>query len=421
MNLDHFSRYTEYDPLVPVWCLTPERGGCMHRFFDTSPLSPSGRYLAAFQMPFEDRFPEPGEKGKIVVVDLETGKDRVVAETAGWDTQMGANINWGGNDHQLFFNDCDTDTWTPFAWCLDVETGQKRRMEGTVYHASPDGKWLISANMKTMRRTQVGYGVWLPDDKVPHNAELADDDGFTITDTETGKARLLLSIKDIFEKAGPPLRFDNIEDYEVYGFHSKFNPQSDRLMLSLRWYKKQDDPLFYAFKAKGVGVEFAWVTCRPDGSELHCATGPELWKRGGHHATWFPDGKHISGNMNMHDDTIHIWEVNYDGSGFKKMLDVPGSGHPTVHPDGRHILTDTYTWEPLAYGDGTVPLRWIDRKTGEEQAAVRIDTSRPEGDSALRVDPHPTWDRSWRYVVFNGTGNNSRRVYIADMKNLIDG
>ena len=54
MNLKHFPQYTDYDPLVPVWCVTPNRTGCFHRFFDTSPISPSGRYLAVFQMPFED-------------------------------------------------------------------------------------------------------------------------------------------------------------------------------------------------------------------------------------------------------------------------------------------------------------------------------------------------------------------------------
>ena len=39
-----------------------------------------------------------------------------MAETCGWEPQMGANINWGATDEQLFFNDVDTETWEPFAW-----------------------------------------------------------------------------------------------------------------------------------------------------------------------------------------------------------------------------------------------------------------------------------------------------------------
>lgn len=70
MKLDRFPRYTEFDPLVPVWCLTPNEGRCIHRFFDTSPIAPGGRYAAVFRLPFEDRQPAPGEVGQIVVADL---------------------------------------------------------------------------------------------------------------------------------------------------------------------------------------------------------------------------------------------------------------------------------------------------------------------------------------------------------------
>lgn len=87
-----FPRYEQYDPVVPVWCVTPKRKGCIHRYFDTSPFSPSGKYMAVFQLPYEDRLPEPGDTGQVILVDLETGEDRVAAETRGWEAQEGANL-----------------------------------------------------------------------------------------------------------------------------------------------------------------------------------------------------------------------------------------------------------------------------------------------------------------------------------------
>jgi hypothetical protein len=33
----------------------------------------------------------------------------------------------------------------------------------------------------------------------------------------------------------------------------------------------------------------------------------------------------------------------------------------------------------------------------------------------LRVDPHPAWDRTWRWVTFNGVADNTRRVYLMQM------
>lgn len=420
---DSFPRYEEFAASIPVWCITPRHSGCMHRFFDTSALSPSGRYLATFQLPFEDRQPEPGEAGNVRLIDLENGDNRVVAESRAWEPQLGANVNWGGSDHELFFNDMDTETWKPFAWKLDPLSGKKNRMEGTVYHASPDGKWLISANLPMLRKTQNGYGVAVPKETTRRNLGLVDDDGFYLTDTATGKRRLLASIRELMTQADPPVRHEGIENCEVYGAHSKFNPQGTRLMLSLRWFPERGDDVWNLAEVDYRALRFAWVTIPTTGGAIHCAAGPEQFIKGGHHASWCPDGDRISMNLKLRSGRMRFVSVNFDGSDLREMIDdVRGSGHPTVHPSG-HILTDTYLakWNFPQYGDGTVPLRWVDIKTGYECVAVRIRTEQPCSDVALRVDPHPAWDRSWRYVVFNGYVDGTRRVFLADMAPLLDG
>src|SRR6266496_5820755 len=99
LELDtHFPRYREFGPTVPVWIATPGQGRTLHRFFDSSPFSPSGRYLGLTRLPHEDRLPRPGDVAEVVVVDLETGESSVVAETRGWDTQVGAHVQWGADD-----------------------------------------------------------------------------------------------------------------------------------------------------------------------------------------------------------------------------------------------------------------------------------------------------------------------------------
>jgi hypothetical protein len=74
----------------------------------------------------------------------------------------------------------------------------------------------------------------------------------------------------------------------------------------------------------------------------------------------------------------------------------------------------------MAYQDGTIPLRWVDLETGREQAIVRINTLQPHEDSVLRIDPHPAWDRTWRYVTFNAFVGGTRRVFLADLKSLLE-
>ena len=103
-----------------------------------------------------------------------------------------------------------------------------------------------------------------------------------------------------------------------------------------------DEPRWDMFKIDHSAVRYAWVTVKLDGSEMHCAVSPEEWGKGGHHATWFPDGIRMSMNLCIDRDLLRFVQVDADGCELGKMLDNKlGSGHPTVHPDNRHLLTDT--------------------------------------------------------------------------------
>ena len=411
-----FPRYTRFDPAVPVWCVTPDEGRAIHRFFDTSPISPSGRYAALFRFSREDRPPELGDTGRVIVIDLDTGDEIQVAETAGFEAQMGANINWGGTDRELFFNDVSPSDYRPFAWNCDFASGARRAMRGTVYHAATNGKFLISANLANSARTQPGYGVIVPRENLRRNIAPAEDDGFHITDTHSGETRLLVSIAELLRRAAPPARYTDPARYEFYGFHSKFNPQGDRVMVSVRAFPAAEQARWNMFAIDHNAIEFAWFTLDLDAREIHCPVGPEEWCKGGHHATFFPDGRRISMNLAHDRSHLRLMQVDLDGGNYRQIRDgLIGSGHPTVTPDGTHIITDSYEGEGVAFGDGTVPLRWIDLRDGTEECLVRVNVRQPCPDGTMRVDPHPAWDRGNRWVTFNGFVDGTRRVFIADL------
>lgn len=416
---DRFPRYTEFDPKVPVWCVTPNEGRAMHRFFDTSPFSPSGRYLAALRLPYEDRWPSPGDEAQVVLVDLQTAEEMVVADTRGWEVQMGANINWGADDATLLFNDVDPKTWIPFCVKLNPLTGEKRRLDGTIYRVSPDGKKIISSCMRRMRRTQFGYGVWVPDGHVPRNIGPRDDDGLYETDTATGECRLLVSLKTIVGHMRPQLDPAEIPETEFYGFHCKYNRRGTRLIWTLRWHRKQPEP---SWNMISKGLRFDVFTMKPDGTDIHDAVPWPEWDKGGHHINWYPDGETLSMNLPIdgREKGLFFVKARYDGSDYGKIVDEPrGSGHPTVHPDGKHILTDCYVGE--GFGDPTTPLRWIDLKEKTATEIVRIGTRPPAQakDGSLRLDPHPAWDLTDRFVAFNACPDGTRRVYVAGLTSLI--
>ncbi|MCK5805831.1 MAG: hypothetical protein KAI66_23570 [Lentisphaeria bacterium] len=413
----YFPRDTSHHSTVPVWCLTPNRSGCLHRFFDTSPLSPSGRYLACLHLPQEERPPEPGETAEVVVVDLADGSERTVAETRGWEEQTGANINWGKDDHTLLFSDLDTATWAPHCVRLDWPGGEVVRFGRGVSQASPDGRWILCTNPAAMRRIQGGVGVVVPDEHVPDNFGLPEDDGLFLTDTETGDCRLLISIREAVERTTPQAELAEYDEWECYFFNCKWSPQGDRVLFDLRRFPRGLDNRFNTFAQKMIRCDA--FTMKLDGSELHNVVNATQWAKGGQHINWFPDGGKLSMNLDIERHGMRFCQVDRDGKNLRKMLEVPmGTGHPTVHPSGAFLVTDTYVFERCAYGDGTTPIRLVELPSGRETilARIRSETAAQKEYPSMRLDPHPAWDRSWRYLVFNAFPNGTRRVMLADLK-----
>jgi hypothetical protein len=415
-----FPAYADFAPRVPVHCVTPGLTGFIHRYYDSSPFSPSGRYMALTRLPFEDRLAKPGDVAGIFVVDLGSGESRRVADTRGWDVQLGAQLQWGADDHSLFFNDLEVGSWQPFGVRLDPHSGERKRLDGTVYSMSPDGCWTASPCLLRTAVTQRGYGVVVPRDRIPVNRGASTSDGIYLTSTETGASRLLVSIDRIVREAVPALSPTRFGQGDFFGFHVKWNPQGTRLMFVLRWLPRSWLPWK---RKKSYGLKQV-ITMDADGGNIRVAVPADLWAKGGHHPNWCPDGDHIVMNLNSTGDGLRFTKLRYDGTSIEVLADpVRGSGHPTMHPNGRHVLSDAYTTEPVSFGDGTAPIRLIDLVTSTDTALVRIRTEplaeRARG--ALRVDPHPAWDRSYSCIAFNACPEGRRQVFVADLRDALAG
>ncbi len=412
MISSQFPQYTDFNPAVPVWCITPDIDGCVHRFFDASSISPSGRYVAITRFRFEDRMPIPGDACDIVLVDLESGEQKVIAESHGFDTQLGAQVQWGGSDTQLFFNDMDCETWRPFGVLMDPLSGERRELSGTVYMAARDGSRIASTCLKRTGLTQAGYGVLVPEAHVPLNEGPVDDDGLSITDVATDTTRLAASYQQILETARPAYDRSLYVDRAWYGFHVKWNPQGNRIMMVVRCILPD----------KSIPEKRSVITMADDGSDIRVAVNEEIWASGGHHPDWGPDGESVTMNLKLDHENLSLIRIGIDGKNLETLTTVRGSGHPTLHPDGHHILTDVYLHEKLSYGDGTGPIRWIDCETDTEEAIIRINNNPPYTGikRELRIDPHPAWDRKYRHIIFNGCDNGVRRVYLADLTDKLE-
>lgn len=401
------SEYASMKPLVPIKKIGT--GRIIHRFHDTSPLSPSGRFMALFRIPFEDHYPEPGDSGEVILVDMKTGKEEVVAKSFGWEMQVGANVQWGANDRELFFDNVDTTTWEPFTVKFNPETGASKRINGMMFMVSSDGEKLLSHNLVNSVHAQSGYGVIIPDTLTTYNVGPVDTDGIFVSDVKTGTSKRIITIRDIYENAVPSIKVPNPNDYNYYCFKAMWNPQATRIMTTIIM-----KPI------TGGKRRLALITMQPDGSDVRTAITLDQYAKGGHHMAWLPDGNHISMNLNVDEDPgLELITVKYDGTELKEVYPV-GSGHPSFHPGGLPlIITDSYWQEPVTKQDGFIPIRLINVATGSENIIAMVYVPIKE-DNSFRVDAHPTWDRSGRYVIFNAFEDNTRCVFMADLKKFID-
>lgn len=400
--------YINMKPLVPIKKISS--GGVIHRFHDTSPLSPSGRYMALFRVPFEDHYPEAGDAGDVILVDMKTGEEKFVSKSFGWEMQVGANVQWGATDEELFFNQVDTSVWKEYVVKYNPKTNEYKRIDGTVFMVSSDGKKLVSHNLLNSVHAQSGYGVIVPDSLTAYNTGPVDTDGIYVTDVESGVSKRIVTIRNMYKKTVPDIQIANPDDFAFYGFKAMWNPQGTRIMTCLMM-----KPM------SGEKRSIAVITMAPDGSDLRTAITPKQYARGGHHMAWLPDGDHISMNLNVDDDPgLELITVKYDGSELKAVYPV-GSGHPSFHPGGLPlVITDSYWHEPVTRQDGFVPIRLINTETKTEDVIAMVYVPIKD-DNSFRVDPHPTWDRTGRYVIFNAFTDNTRCVYMADLKDYIDG
>jgi len=277
---------------------------------------------------------------------------------------------------------------------------------------SPDGRQVASPCLLRTGLTQAGYGVLAPSARVPVNEGVSDTDGIYVTDVDTGACSLLISFRQIVDAVGPALACDPLSDGDLYGFHVKWNAESDRLQFVVRWKPHG-----------GMRMRHNLVTFAADGSDIQVAIPASEWsEKGGHHPNWCPDGENVMMNLNIAGEGLRLVRARYDGTGLAPMTDaVVGSGHPSLHPNGRHVVTDTYLKEPMAFGDGTTPVRWIDVAEGRQETLVRMrtqpDFAGPKGER--RVDPHPAWDYQFRRIAFNGCPDGVRGVFVADVIELL--
>jgi hypothetical protein len=278
-------------------------------------------------------------------------------------------------------------------------------------------QYAISPTLQYLNATQYAYGPPVANGRQGTVATLPagplEDEGVWRTDLKTGKRSLLISTARLAEASSEGERYGRGAHYV---FSCRFSPDRRRIGIVLR----------RAVVGNGkIRRNPSLLTYEVATGRIHEAVPTVRWTMGAHHPSWHPDGEHFTMNMTprwMGDDTLRFVRSGYDGGEFTVLSDaLTGSGHPTLRPGGRYLLTDAYPFEPLAVGNGEVPIRLIDLQENRDQTVAAVftdlgrqyDVRRYWGPSKL--DAHPSWNRDYTQVCFNGAPEGKRAVLLTDL------
>jgi Tol biopolymer transport system component len=126
-------------------------------------------------------------------------------------------------------------------------------------------------------------------------------------------------------------------------------------------------------------------------------------------------------NLKPDGENLRFVQFKYDGSDFKVLSEKRlGSGHPSITPDGKWIVSDAYNGEPVsrALGNGQVPIRLFNVHDDTEENICSVYTF-GNSSGTLRCDPHPAWSPDYKKVAFNGAPNEARQVFVAELSGIV--
>ncbi|MGO9202628.1 MAG: hypothetical protein ACLQM8_19070 [Limisphaerales bacterium] len=176
-------------------CLTPQDRHCFFGYYDKSPWSESGAFVAYLRTPFGDRMPATGERAEIRLLDCACGEARTIRTTAAWNWQQGCMLQWlpGRSEETLIFNDRRDREWGSVVCARDGTI--MREYRAPIYCINSDGTRALSLSFARLNSAAPGYGY-------PGGDETASDpcpanDGIWRLDLRSGATDLLISISDL--------------------------------------------------------------------------------------------------------------------------------------------------------------------------------------------------------------------------------
>jgi hypothetical protein len=366
-------------PLAPA-------GGVFFGYYDKSPWSPGMQQLILHRIRADGR-------AEILVLDRTSHTCRTAGLSTTWNHQQGSMAQWlpGSSGQSLIFNDCVDGNLVSRIVTTD---GQQSIVPLPIQAVHPTVGAALSLNYRRLARLRAEYGYAVSVKNFSPNQAL-DNDGIWQIDLSTGESRLLLSIASLSENK----RRAEMQQSEHKVNHVMYSPAGSHFIFLHRWL--------------GTRGKFSRLyVARDSGTDLRLLLDDRMVS----HCNWLGE-THVVAWARTQEAGDAYYQINVT-TGERQVigegrLDVYGDGHPSVSPDRRWIVTDSYPDRARQRH-----LLLYQRETGR-----RIDVGRffaPWNfDGALRCDLHPRWSLDGRAICIDSAHTGTRMTYVIDVGTIV--
>jgi len=367
-----------------------DEGVCFFGYYDLSPINKNneiifcsikeervrGSLYAPLQIKLIDSF------HKVINVGL----------TKAWNWQQGCMLQWlPGQENLIIYNDYDDITDQYISKVVDTEGKLIRTYNIPINNVSKTGEYALSLNYDRLAKMRPDYGYF----NRKNNELTADDnDGIWYLDLKNGKTELIVTLEQL-KNLSPS---DTMEGTLHKVNHIDINPSGTRFMFLHRWVGPK-------------GRFMRLITANPNGTELYILNGNKMTS----HSCWINDK-----------DIISFCYVSARGNGYYRFIDQTSDislvsenlpkedGHPSVGPNGRWMITDTYP--------DKARMSWLILYDLQNDCLFKIGRFyhplKYKGET--RIDLHPKWGVDGNTLFFESGHEGRRCLYSIDVSCIVN-
>lgn len=312
------------------------------------------------------------------------GEHTTLATSSAWNLQQGSRTQWHPTSKSVLFNSIESGRLV--AQEIHSDGTPITTYERPIQAIHPDGTEFLSLNYDRLDRNRPDYGYGREPGSLPDPVS----DGLWRVEMDTGTDELLVPLRSLIDRAETTADHD-----EHYVNHALYSPTGGRFVFLHRW-KGEEGRVSRLYVGDRDG------NCRVVMDETVVS-----------HYCWLSDSElFLWGRTAEFGDGYHVLDVDTGEFAYVDALDEWGDGHPSLSPDGRYIVTDTYPDR-----ERQRHLLLYDRETDEVTELGRF-FEPLQYTGKTRCDLHPRWSPDGSAISFDSTHTGRRDSYVLDVSQI---